>query len=145
LPDVLPNLVALVCRNNQLTALPQLPTTLITLNCLENNFPPDLQDILDQYRQDIPQLIVSVNYYNAEHRRRKNIRQAGRMYRNVSLSKYPNNVLGLVGYAATGYKPTGTLRETLNNLKRNINSYGPRKQRKSRKHHRHLRKTRRHK
>jgi Leucine-rich repeat (LRR) protein len=145
LPDLPPNLTSLVCRNNQLTALPDLPPTLITLNCLENNFPPALQDILDEYRQDIPQLIISVNYYNAEHRRKKNIRQAGRTYRNVSLlSKYPNNVLGLVGYAATGHKPTGNIQKTLRNLKRNINSYGPRRQRILQKQTRRARKNRKH-
>jgi hypothetical protein len=145
LPKLPATLTDLSCNDNQLTALPDLPDGLLILSYANNRFPSALQAILDEYEQDFAQLIISVNYYNSEQRRRKNIRYVGRTYRNVSLlSKYPNNVLGLVGYAATGHKPTGNIQKTLRNLKRNHNSYGPRRQRKTKKQSRRARKNRKH-
>jgi Leucine-rich repeat (LRR) protein len=137
LPDLPAGLTILWCDHNQLTSLPDLPAGLIRFECDHNMFPPDLQAILDQYDDDLPQLIVSVNYYNAEQRRRRALRQEGRNIFTMRslLSALPNNA----------YRTSNVFRKTLKNLKRNYNSYGPRKQRKSRKHHRHLRKTRRHK
>jgi len=56
----------------------------------------------------------------------------------------PNNVLGVVGHFATGEKPSYGLNKTLENLKLNHNSLGPRRQRKSlRKKQKQRRKTRR--
>jgi hypothetical protein len=105
--------------------------------CDNNLFPPALQAIVDEYRLDVSQLIISVNYYNAEQRRRRALRQEGRDISTMRslLPSLPNNA----------FRSANVFRSTLKNLKKNHNSYGPRKQRKSRKHHRHLRKTRRHK
>jgi len=144
LPDLPAGLTRLSCYDNQLTALPDLPAGLTNLLCFGNLFPPALQAILDEYEQDFAQLIISVNYYNAEQRRRKNIRQTGRTYRNLAFSgpyEY-TNVLSHIGHMATGHKPTGNLQKTLRNLKRNHNSYGPRQQRKSKQR---TRKSRKHK
>jgi len=43
----------------------------------------------------------------------------------------PNNVLGIIGHYATGKKPSYGLNKTLENLKLNHNSFGPRRPRKS--------------
>jgi len=43
----------------------------------------------------------------------------------------PNNVLGIIGHYATGKKPSYGLNKTLENLKLNHNSFGPRRLRKS--------------
>jgi hypothetical protein len=99
--------------------------------------PPELYAILYEHiedeDQDLEQLAISVNHYNAEKRRRANLRQAGRTYKAIKNAKInlPNNVLGVVGHYATGKKPSYGLNQTLKNLKRNYNSYGPRQQRKS--------------
>ena len=144
LPDLPAGLTELICSENQLTALPVLPAGLIRLVCDFNPFPEELQRILNRYRGNTPQLIISVKHYTAEQRRRKNIRYAGRTYRNMSLSApyRHQNVLSHIGHIATGHKPTGNLQKTLRNLKRNHNSYGPRKQRKTKKR---VRKNRKHK
>jgi len=135
LPDLPAGLTELHCYNNQLTSLPDLPARLVEFSCTDNPFPPELKTIVNTYRanRNISQLIISVNYYNAEQRRRANIRQVGRTYtaiKNIGAS-IPNSVLGMVGHYATGTKPSYGLNQTLRNLKRNHNSYGPRKQRKS--------------
>jgi len=59
----------------------------------------------------------------------------------------PNNVLGIIGHYATGKKPSYGLNKTLENLKLNHNSFGPRRLRKSlrKKRKTNRRKTRRHK
>jgi hypothetical protein len=133
LPNLPPSLSVLSCENNQLTSLPDLPPRLSRFVCTNNRFPPALQDILDQYRYDLPQLIISVNHYNTYHR----LRKAGQTYRNLgnlgrSMPHEYQNSLGHVGYIATGHKPTGNLQKTFENLKRDHNTYGPRKQRKTR-------------
>jgi Leucine-rich repeat (LRR) protein len=131
LPDLPAGLRRLFCENNQLTSLPDLPTGLRVFLCNNNPFPPELQEIIETYRDNLPQLIISVNYYNAEKRRRANLRQAGRTYKAIRNANMPNNVLGVVGHYATGKKPSYGLNKTLENLKLNYNSYGPRKQRKT--------------
>ena len=68
---------------------------------------------------------VSVNYYNAEQRRRASLRQEGRemtAFRSV-LPALPNNA----------FRTANVFRKTIKNLKKNHNSYGPRKQRKTQK------------
>jgi len=134
LPKLPTGLAGLSCNNNQLTALPDLPAELDYFRCDNNPFPRELQVILDKYRYNIRQLIVSVNHYNSENRRRANLRQAGRIYRSIKNigRNMPNNVMGIVGnYAA--HKPSYGLNQTLRNLKNKHNSYGPWRQRKSRK------------
>jgi hypothetical protein len=170
LPDLPPNLTSLVCRNNQLTSLPDLPPTLNTLNCLKNNFPPDLQAILDQYRQDIPQLIISVNEYNARQMRQtgRNILSLHLLRNRLPLQKYnvsrppevPNWLSERVMHTLTGIRtknvseknattgkirPPGNLRETLKNLKRKYNKMPGRQNRarKTKKQTRRARKNRR--
>jgi len=124
LPDLPAGLTNLDCGANRLTKLPDLPSSLVDISLLPSLFlPPELQEIIDTYRDNIPQLIISVNYYNAEKRRPANLRQAGR-----EMATFRSILPALPGNTFRAYDP---ISKTLRNLKRNHNSYGPRRQRKT--------------
>ena len=156
LPNLPPTLSVLSCENNQLTSLPDLPPRLSRFVCTNNRFSPDLQAILDRYARNLPQLIISVNQYNAQKLRR--LRQTGRnilglhmLQTRLPLQPYnmpqppevPNWLSERVMHTLTGIRtknvarpnatgkirPPGNLRETLKNLKRNYNALPGRRNR----------------
>jgi Leucine-rich repeat (LRR) protein len=156
LPNLPPTLEVLSCENNQLTSLPDLPPRLSRFVCTNNRFPPDLQAILDRYARNLPQLIISVNQYNADKLRRqtgRNILGLHMLRTKLPLQRYnmpqppevPNWLSERVMQTLTGIRTKnvarpnatngkirapGNLRETLKNLKRNYNTLPRRRRRK---------------
>jgi len=136
IPELPARLSYFICYNNQLTSLPDLPAGLFELNCDNNPFLPELQEIIDTYHDNLPQLIITVNYYNTEKRRRAFLRQAGREIATLRsiLPALPGNT----------FRANDPFAKISRNYKLNYMSYGPRKQRKSlRKKRKQRRKTRR--
>jgi len=154
LPPLPPTLEALYCLNNELTSLPNLPESLDVLWCSDNRltelptlptkidslvvhnnpFKPAVQSILDQYYEDLPQFITSINHYVEKEKIKRDAKQLMALKLSKIGNKAPTNIsrkiekhLGFNIARPAGNNAGPGIDKKLFNLRGNY--YGPKKSR----------------
>jgi hypothetical protein len=128
LPTLPPNLQDLSCVKNKLTLLPLLPQELQALQAHMNPYPAPLLDLFREMGRyslvhGLSLYKSRINEFLEKEYSLRNLRKKGRnlhMVANVGKShsrNIPNNIVGRIGYALTGQKPTGTMNKTRQNVK----------------------------